>query len=116
VKQDKPKAYRSPLWAHLDEIHTWRMAQETWEAIADRLSLQYGINVSLQCVQAFFKRAMHRDRRRPLGFGPEPSSSIAIQPVATAAQDPDSIYEQARKAIREEQQSRPKIIKPDRPL
>jgi hypothetical protein len=59
--------------AHLNEIHKWRMAQETCEAIADKLCDQYGIKVSLQGVQAFFKRGIHRDRRRPLGFGPEPS-------------------------------------------
>jgi hypothetical protein len=116
VKQNKPKPYRSPLWAHLDEIHDWRLAQDTWEAIADKLSLQYGLKVSLQAVQAFFKRAINRDRRRPLGFVAERSSSIAIQTIVTVAQEPDSIYEEARKAVREEQQSKPKIIKPDRPL
>ena len=116
VDQDKPKAYRSPLWAHLDEIHKWRMAQQTWEAISDKLFAQYGIKVSLQCVQAFFQRAARRGFRRPLGFGRERSSSIAVEPVTTAAQGPESIYEEARKAIRTERQSRPKIVKADRPL
>ena len=92
------------------------MAQETWEAIADKLSLQYGIKVSIQGVQVFFRRAIDRDRRRPLGFRPGRSGSIATQTVLSAAQDPDSIYEEARQAVREEQQSKPKIIKPDRPL
>ena len=112
----KPKAYRSPLWAHLDEIRKWRLAQLTWEEIADKLSDLYGITISFQRVQAFFKRAVDRDRQRPLGFEPAPSSPLAFQTIATAGQDPDSIYEAARKAIREEQQARPKIIKPDRPL
>lgn len=116
VKQAKPKAHRSPLWTHLDEIHRWRMAQETWEAIAKKLSLQYSIKVSIQGVQVFFKRAIDRDRRRPLGFRPERSGSIATQTVPSAAQDPDAIYEEARQAVRQEQQSKPKIIKPDRPL
>ena len=116
VKQAKPKAHRSPLWTHLDEIHKWRMAQETWEAIADKLSVQYGIKVSIQGVQVFFKRAIDRDRRRPLGFMPGRSGSIVTQTVSSAAQDPDSIYEEARQAVRQEQQSKPKIIKPDRPL
>ena len=44
VNQEKPKAYRSPLWAHLDEIHKWRMAQQTWEAISDKLCAQYGMD------------------------------------------------------------------------
>jgi len=116
VKQDKPKAYRSPLWAHLDEIHKWRLARETWKAIANKLATQYGLKVSFQRVQSFFKRAIDRDRRQPLGFVTERSSSIAIQTTVAVAQDSDSIYEEARKAIREEQQSRPKVIKPDRPL
>ena len=125
MKQDKPKAYRSPLWAHLDEIEKWRLARETWEAIANKLATQYDLKISFQRVQSFFKRAIDRDRRRPLGFETEPSSSRAIKTNATrpsriatvaVAQDPDSIYEEARKAIRKEQQSRPKVIMPDRPL
>ena len=116
VDQDKPKAYRSPLWAHLDEIHKWRMAQQTWEAISDKLFAQYGIKVSLQCVQGFFQRATRRGFSRPLGFGRERSTPIAAEPVVTAAQGPESIYEEARKAIRIERQSSPKIIKADRPL
>ena len=116
MKQEKPKAYQSPLWTHLDEIRKWRLARETWEAISDKLFALYSLKFSLQGVQAFFKRATRSDRRQPLGFGTEPSTSIAIQTIVTMAQGPDSIYEEARKAIREEQQSRPKIIKPDRPL
>jgi hypothetical protein len=115
VKQDNPKPYRSPLWAHLDEIHEWRLAHETWEAIADKLSLKHGVKISFQAVHAFFKRASKRGRRRPLGFVAERSSSIAIQ-TTTVTQGPDSIYEEARRAIRQEQQSKPKIIRPDRPL
>jgi hypothetical protein len=83
VNQEKPKAYRSPLWAHLDEIHKWRMAQQTWEAISDKLFAQYGIKVSLQCVQAFFQRAARRGFRRPLGFGRERSGSIAAETAVT---------------------------------
>jgi hypothetical protein len=115
-KKSKPKAYQSPLWAHLDELRKWRRAQETWEAIADKLFAQYGLKVSLQAVHAFFKRATRRGLRRPLGFGAEPSNSIANKSTVTVAQQADSIYEEAREAIRKEQQSRPKIIKPDRPL
>jgi hypothetical protein len=116
ANQKKPKPYRSPLWAHLDEIHKWRMAQQTWEAISDKLFAQYGIKVSLQCVQAFFQRAARRGFRRPLGVGRERSSSIAVETAVSVAQEPESIYEEARKAIRIEQQSRPKIIKANRPL
>jgi hypothetical protein len=116
ANQKKPKPYQSPLWAHLDEIHKWRMAQQTWEAISDKLCAQYGIKVSLQCVQAFFQRAARRGFRRPLGFERERSGSIAVETVVTVAQGPESIYEEARKALRIERQSRPKIIRADRPL
>jgi hypothetical protein len=116
VKQDNPKPYRSPLWAHLDEIQQWRLAQDTWEAIAERLTLQHGLKISFQAVHAFFKRASKRGWRRSLGFVAERSNSIAIQTTVTLTQGSDSIYEEARQAIRQEQQSKPKIIKPDRPL
>jgi hypothetical protein len=116
VNQDNPKPYRSPLWAHLDEIQQWRLAQDTWEAIAERLTLQHGLKISFQAVHAFFKRASKRRGRRPLGFVAQRSNSIAIQTTVTLAQGADSIYEEARQTIRQEQQSKPKIIKPDRPL
>jgi hypothetical protein len=117
AKKSKPKAYQSPLWVHLDELRKWRRAQETWEAIADKLFAQYGLKVSFQAVHAFFKRATRRGLRRPLGFAAaEPSKSIAIKTTVTVGPEPDSVYEEAREAIRKEQQSRPKIIKPDRPL
>ena len=116
VKQDNPKPYRSPLWAHLDEIHEWRLARKRGKPLPTNSLYQHGLKISFQAVHAFFKRASKRGRRRPLGFVAERSSSIAIQTTVTLAQGPDSIYEEARKAIRQEQQSKPKIIKPDRPL
>jgi hypothetical protein len=45
VNQDKPKAYRSLPWPHLDELRKWRSAEETWEAIADKLLAQHGLKV-----------------------------------------------------------------------
>jgi hypothetical protein len=111
----KPKAYRAPLWPHLQEIYKWRKAQQTWETISNKLFAQYGIKVSLQCVQAFFQRPTRRGFRRPLGFGVKPTSPLAVETIVNVSQGPESIYEEARKAIRTEQQ-RPKIIKADRPL
>ena len=116
AKRGKPKAYQSPLWAHLDELRKWRRAQETWEAIADKLFVQYGLKVTFQAVHAFFKRATRPSLRRPLGFAAAPSNPLVIQTTVTVAEEADSIYEEARETIRKEQQSRPKIIKPDRPL
>src|SRR6516165_4394173 len=95
MKQEKPKAYRSPLWAHLDELRKWRSSQETWEAISDKLFAQYGIKVSLQAVQAFYKRATCGDSRRPLGFAPTPLSFIPTRPVINTPHDPDSILVRA---------------------
>ena len=102
--------------SRIDEIHKWRLAQETWEAIANKLATQYGLNVSFQRVHSFFKRAIDRDRRQALGFGTEPSTSPPIQTTIPVEKDFDSIYEEARKAVRAEQQSRPKVIRPDRLL
>ena len=116
AKRGKPKAYQSPLWAHLDELRKWRRAQETWETIADKLFVQYRLKVSFQAVHAFFKRATRRGLRRPLGFAAAQPKSKAIKGTVTVAKEADSIYEEALGAIRKEQQSRPKIIKPDRPL
>ena len=95
--REKPKAYRSPLWKHLEEIRRWRREQETWEAIAERLRVNYGIVISFQSVQSFFKRAIDPDHKRPLGFEPEtvtsaPAQKLAVErlPVEESA-DPFSI-------------------------
>jgi hypothetical protein len=79
--REKPKAYRSPLWKHLEEIRKWRRDQETWEAIAERLRVEYGIVISFQSVQSFFKRAIDPEHRRPLGFEPEAVTSVQAQKV-----------------------------------
>ena len=71
MMREKPKAYRSPLWKHLEEIRRWRRDQETWEAIAQRLWVKYGIKISFQSVQSFFKRATDPEHKPPLGFKPE---------------------------------------------
>src|ERR1700693_33467 len=80
--REKPKAYRSPLWKHLEEIRRWRREQETWEAIAERLRVNYGIVISFQSVQSFFKRAIDPDLKRPLGFEPETLTSAPAQKLA----------------------------------
>ena len=80
--REKPKAYRSPLWNHLEEIRKWRRDQETWEAIAERLRVNYGIVISFQSVQSFFKRAIDPALKRPLGFEPETQTSAPAQKLA----------------------------------
>jgi hypothetical protein len=80
--REKPKAYRSPLWQHLEEIRRWRRDQETWEAIAERLRVEYGIVISFQSVQSFFKRASDPEHKRPLGFEPGTVTSAPAQKVA----------------------------------
>ena len=92
--REKPKAYRSPLWKHLEEIRKWRRDQETWEAIAERLRLNYGIVISFQSVQSFFKRAIDPGHKRPLGFEPgaAPSQKPAVDPLPVEESvDPFSI-------------------------
>ena len=116
MKQEKPKAYRSPLWAHLDELRKWRLAQETWEAIAAKLLARYGIKISFQAVQAFYQRATSGDRRRPLGFAATPSNLGTRRGVTSTSQDSESIYEEARKVIKKEQHSKPTIVRPSKPL
>ena len=91
VMGEKPKAYRSPLWKHLEEIRSWRRDQETWEAIADRLGVEYGIKISFQSVQSFFKRAIDPEHKRPLGFVPETAKSAPTQRLEPA--DPVAIEE-----------------------
>jgi hypothetical protein len=88
--REKPKAYRSPLWKHLEEIRRWRRDQETWEAIAERLRVEHGIVISFQSVQSFFKRAIDPDHKRPLGFEPEAVTSAPAQKLVV---DPSPVEE-----------------------
>jgi len=90
--REKPKAYRAPLWKHREEIRKWRRDQETWEAIAERLRVTYGIEISFQSVQSFFKRAIDPDHRRPLGFEPVAVTSASSQKIAV---DPLPVEEAA---------------------
>jgi hypothetical protein len=85
----------------LEEIRRWRREQETWEAIAERLRINYGIVISFQSVQSFFKRAINPDHKRPLGFEPEtvisaPAQKVAVNPLPIAEPvDPFSIEAQS---------------------
>ena len=88
MTREKPKAYRSPLWKHLEELRRWRRDQETWEAIAERLWIEYGIKISFQSVQSFFKRATDPEHKPPLGFEPATQKSTAIQRPEAAEPSP----------------------------
>jgi hypothetical protein len=109
VMREKPKAYRSPLWNHLDEIRRWRRDQETWEAIAERLWVEHGIKISFQSVQSFFKRATDPAHKRPLGFEPrtpkspppqrlEPADPFSVEPSL----DPIDPFAKSRRKYQEE--------------
>jgi hypothetical protein len=91
VMREKPKAYRSPLWKHLEEIRRWRRNQETWEAIAERLRVEFGIRISFQSVQSFFKRATDPEHKQPLGFEPETQKMTPTQRLEPA--DPSPVEE-----------------------
>jgi hypothetical protein len=93
MMREKPKAYRSPLWKHLEELRRWRRDQETWEAIAQRLWVEHGIKISFQSVQSFFKRATDPEHKPPLGFKPESRKSAPIQSLEPA--DPPPVKEPA---------------------
>lgn len=93
---DKPKAYRSPLWDHLEELIQWRKERLTWQEIAQKLDELHQIKITYQSVQAFFDRATDpkRRRKRPLGFEAredpplpaQPSSAVAAAPPQPAAE------------------------------
>jgi hypothetical protein len=82
---DRPrfKAYRSPLWDHLDAIRKWRQARLTWSEIAERLNAEpYKVGISRSAVHAFFKRVSNRKAAYPLGMQPEsPSQQPSSMPV-----------------------------------
>jgi hypothetical protein len=52
----------------------------TWRAISEKLKGDYDIDLTLQAVRTFFKKASVR-KEMPLGFGPDPQ-----QPQPTPAQ------------------------------
>ena len=63
---DNPGPYRSVLWAHLEEIRSWRALGDTWKEIASKLFRIHNIKVSTQGVHLFFKRS---DKvREPIGM------------------------------------------------
>jgi len=70
VNKPRPIAYQSPLWPHLEEIRNWRRARKTWREITLKLRADYGIVLTLQAVQSFFKSATKRGEKLPLGFEP----------------------------------------------
>ena len=96
---DKPKAYRSPLWDHLQELIQWRKERLTWQEIAQKLYELHQIKITYQSVQAFFDRATDpkRRRKRPLGFEaredpplPSPSSGAVAAAPPPPAQGPQT--------------------------
>jgi hypothetical protein len=79
----KPKAWRSPLRAHLDEIRQLRRAKSSWQNIANHLNHQFGIQITRSGVCRFFRRANHD--RQPMGFAKPP---VLKQIVSHSTQTP----------------------------
>jgi hypothetical protein len=101
-KHPPPAAYHSPLWAHLDEIRAWRHERVSWRAIAEKLKATYDIDLTLQAVRIFFKKATKR-KEMPLGF-PQPEKSAVpstsvVQPTQNAKKR--AIYEPEPQQIKD---------------
>jgi hypothetical protein len=99
VKKVNPKAYRSPLWPHVEQIRSWRRARATWDEIRQKLLDEFKIEISIQGVEAFFKRSSKVEN--PKGFEIERPQPEKPQPVETppAVRTSD---EQARKETKTE--------------
>jgi hypothetical protein len=101
VKQ-KPLAYRSPLWAYLDDIRKWRQAGDTWGQIANKLKAEpYKITTSFQAVQAFFKRSSKVGD--PLGYQIKKQQPRQAAPLdyPAPAQPPGDVTTKKVRAIHE---------------
>ena len=84
VMLTKPKAWRSPLHAHLAEIRRMRRSRRTWQEITDYLTTQHGLRLTRSGLCHFFRRAT----RRPLPMGFE--DPIATVPRQHSAFGSDS--------------------------
>jgi hypothetical protein len=80
---EKPAAYRSPLWAHLDEIRKKRFGRATWPEIVTWLKTHHNLTVARTTLIDFFKRATSPKHRTPLGF--EAFSAINNKPEVTVS-------------------------------
>jgi hypothetical protein len=129
-----PKPFQSQLWPYLNEIRRLRKGRATWPAIAAELG-QRGVTLDPWTIRRFFKRA--QSAKVPLGFeDPQydpPAARRGKLPPIGNRRDPllevsperspwtpvggeEDIYDEARRRMREEQSSKPKIVRPDRPL
>ena len=98
MKKVNPKAYRSPLWPHVEQIRSWRRGRATWDEIRQKLLDQFKIEISIQGVEAFFKRSSKVEN--PKGFEierPQPEKPQPVTPPAVRTSD-----EQARKETKTE--------------
>ena len=129
-----PKPFQSQLWPYLKEIRRLRKERATWPAIAAELG-QHGVTLDPWTIRRFFKRAQSGklplgfeepqsrppvvpgDKLPPIGNGRQPllEGSPHRSPWTSAGQEED-IFDEARRRMREEHSSKPKIIRPDRPL
>jgi hypothetical protein len=129
-----PKPFQSQLWPYLDEIKRLRKERATWPAIAAGLG-QRGVTLDPWTIRRFFKRA--QSGKLPLGFeepqSPPPAVPGGKLPLMGNGRKPlsegsperspwtpagweEDIFDEARRRMREEHSSKPKIIRPDRLL
>jgi hypothetical protein len=75
------RAYHSILEPHFDFIHQQRQRRKTWQEIADLLSSEKGVRVTLYAPYHFYRRRLKRTAHREnSSVDPQPS-----RPSATAS-------------------------------
>src|SRR6476660_6672304 len=126
-----PKPFQSRLWPYLDEIRRLRTGRATWPAIAAELG-QRGVTLDPWTIRRFFKRAL--SGKVPLGFE-EPQYPLPVSklPPIGNGRDPllevsterspwtpsgleEDFVDEARRRMKAEHSSKPKIVRPDRLL
>ena len=74
----KQRPYSSPLWVHANLIRDLRLKRLSWQAIADVLKAEHGVEINYRSVQAFFKRWVKR-KALPLGWEIKPNSTPTLE-------------------------------------
>jgi hypothetical protein len=74
----KQRPYSSPLWVHANLIRDLRFKRLSWQAIADVLKAEHGVEINYRSVQAFFKRWVKR-KALPLGWEIKPNSTPTLE-------------------------------------
>ena len=82
--QDRPAAWKSPLWDHLESLKAWagQRPKLSWKEIAERLEQEKGLKVPWRTVYKFFARTDRRAREGKLPLGMKPADRSEAAPAA----------------------------------